>query len=116
MFNGKVYVDPVAQKTDGKQTNHALLLSDQARVDTKPQLEIFADDVKCTHGAAVGQLAEDAVFYLRSRGLGEAVARTLLTWGFMSDVVARIKVEPLRARLDALLMARLRGAAAEETR
>jgi Fe-S cluster assembly protein SufD len=116
VFNGRVIVRPDAQRTDAHQTNKNLLLSASAEVDTKPQLEIFADDVKCTHGAAVGQLGEDAVFYLRSRGLGEAAARTLLTYGFVSDVLARIAVEPLRARLDALLMARLRDARAKETR
>ena len=70
VFNGKVYVHPEAQKTDGKQSNNNLLLSDQARIDTKPQLEIFADDVKCTHGATVGRLDEIAMFYMRSRGIG----------------------------------------------
>lgn len=117
VFNGRVIVRPDAQRTDAHQANKNLLLSEGAEVDTKPQLEIFADDVKCTHGAAVGRLGEDQVFYLRSRGLGDEAARTLLTYGFMSDVVGRIAVEPLRARLDALLMARLRDArAAKETR
>ena len=69
MFNGKVYVHPIAQKTDGKQTNNTLLLSETAQIDTKPQLEIFADDVKCTHGATVGRLDETALFYLKSRGI-----------------------------------------------
>ena len=75
MFNGKIFVRKDAQKTDAKQTNQNLLLSDDATIDTKPQLEIFADDVKCTHGATVGQLDEDAMFYLRSRGIGEEHAR-----------------------------------------
>jgi len=117
VFNGRVTVRRDAQHTDAHQTNKNLLLSEGAEVDTKPQLEIFADDVKCTHGAAVGQLGEDAVFYLRSRGLGEEAARTLLTYGFMSEVINRITVEPIRAQLDSLLMARLREArAAKETR
>src|SRR5678810_812804 len=80
VFNGQVYVTPEAQKTDGKQTNRNLLLSDTARVDTKPELEIFADDVKCTHGATVGRLDADEVFYLKSRGLSDAAARNLLTY------------------------------------
>jgi Fe-S cluster assembly protein SufD len=117
VFNGRVTVRRDAQHTDAHQTNKNLLLSKGAEVDTKPQLEIFADDVKCTHGAAVGQLGEDAVFYLRSRGLGEEAARTLLTYGFMSEVINRITVEPIRAQLDSLLMARLREArAVKETR
>ena len=117
VFNGRVTVRRDAQHTDAHQTNKNLLLSEGAEVDTKPQLEILADDVKCTHGAAVGQLGEDAVFYLRSRGLGEEAARTLLTYGFMSEVINRITVEPIRAQLDSLLMARLREArVAKETR
>ena len=78
VFNGKIIVRPDAQKTDAKQTNRALLLSEDAQINTKPQLEIFANDVKCTHGAAVGQLDDEAVFYLRSRGLSAADARRLL--------------------------------------
>jgi Fe-S cluster assembly protein SufD len=106
VFNGKVYVDPVAQKTDGKQTNHALLLSDQARVDTKPQLEIFADDVKCTHGATVGRLDEDALFYMKSRGLGAENARALLTYAFAAEVLETIEVDVLREGLEALAFER----------
>src|SRR5262245_45349091 len=78
VFNGKIIVRPDAQKTDAKQTNKALLLSDNAQINTKPQLEIFANDVKCTHGAAVGQLDEDAIFYLRSRGLDRQQSRDML--------------------------------------
>jgi Fe-S cluster assembly protein SufD len=107
VFNGKIYVRPDAQKTDAKQTNQNLLLSRDAVIDTKPQLEIFADDVRCTHGATVGRLDEDALFYLRSRGIGLAEARSLLTYAFASDVLARIKVEPLRTQLEELLFARL---------
>src|SRR5207248_4884715 len=92
VFNGKIYVHPDAQKTDAKQTNKALLLSDDATINTKPQLEIFANDVKCTHGAAVGQLDEDAVFYLRSRGLRLEEARAMLIHAFASDILNRVKI------------------------
>ena len=109
VFNGRVIVRPGANGTDAHQTNKNLLLSDEVEVDSKPQLEIFADDVKCSHGAADGQPAADAVFYLKSRGLDEAAARTLLTVGFASEVLARIRVEALRTRLETLLTARLRG-------
>ena len=108
VFNGKIFVRKDAQKTDAKQTNKTLLLSDGATVDTKPQLEIFADDVKCTHGATVGQLDEEQVFYLRSRGIPLEAARDILTFAFASDVVNRVHVEPLRGQLDAMLRARLR--------
>ncbi len=107
VFNGRVIVRPDAQKTDANQTNKHLLLSDGVEVDSKPQLEIFANDVKCTHGAAEGQLAPEAIFYLRSRGLADATARTLLTLGFAREIVDRIAVEPIRAYLDRTLRARL---------
>jgi Fe-S cluster assembly protein SufD len=107
VFSGKIFVREDAQKTDAKQTNQNLLLSRDAVIDTKPQLEIFADDVRCTHGATVGQLDADALFYLRSRGIGEAEARGLLTYAFASDILGRIKVEPLRAALEDLLFAQL---------
>jgi Fe-S cluster assembly protein SufD len=107
VFNGRVIVRPDAQKTDATQTNKHLLLSDGVEVDSKPQLEIFADDVKCTHGAAEGQLAPEALFYLKSRGLGEETARALLTYGFAHEVLERVAVEPLEAYVDRLLMARL---------
>ena len=100
VFNGKVYVDPIAQKTDGKQTNKALLLSDKARVDTKPQLEIFADDVKCTHGATIGKLDDQALFYLKSRGIGADNARSLLTYAFAAEVLETIEVDALRLELE----------------
>jgi len=106
VFNGKVYVHPEAQKTDGKQSNNNLLLSEHARVDTKPQLEIFADDVKCTHGATVGRLDETALFYLRSRGIGMAVARQLLTYAFAADVLERLELAPLKEALEARVLAR----------
>lgn len=106
VFNGKVYVHPEAQKTDGKQSNNNLLLSDAAKVDTKPQLEIFADDVKCTHGATVGRLDETALFYMRSRGVGPAQAKRLLTYAFAADVLEKIELEPLREALEAQVLAR----------
>jgi Fe-S cluster assembly protein SufD len=112
VFNGKVYVHPEAQKTDGKQSNNNLLLSPTARVDTKPQLEIFADDVKCTHGATVGRLDELAMFYLNSRGIGAETARTLLTYAFAADVLETIELEPMKSELERMVLARFAGTAA----
>ena len=109
VFNGKIYVHPDAQKTDAKQTNKNLLLSEHAVINTKPQLEIHADDVKCAHGSTIGRLDEDAIFYLRSRGLGLEAARGLLTQAFASEVVDRVTVAPLRGRLDRALMARFQS-------
>ena len=106
VFNGKVYVHPEAQKTDGKQSNNNLLLSDGARVDTKPQLEIFADDVKCTHGATVGRIDELALFYMRSRGIGPAQAKRLLTYAFAADVLEKIELESLKEALEAQVLER----------
>ncbi len=106
VFNGKVYVHPEAQKTDGKQSNNNLLLSPSARVDTKPQLEIFADDVKCTHGATVGRLDEVAMFYLNSRGIGRETARILLTYAFAADVLETIELEPVKKALEGMVLAR----------
>jgi Fe-S cluster assembly protein SufD len=106
VFNGKVYVHPVAQKTDGKQTNNTLLLSDRARIDTKPQLEIFADDVKCTHGATVGRLDQTAMFYMKSRGVSAETARRLLTYAFAADVLETIELAAVREGLEALTLAR----------
>ena len=106
VFNGQVFVDPIAQKTDGKQTNNNLLLSDHARVDTKPQLEIFADDVKCTHGATVGRIDEMALFYMKSRGIGAQMARELLTYAFAADVIERIELDAVRTGLEALTLRR----------
>ncbi len=107
VFNGKIFVRRDAQKTDAKQTNKSLLLSREATIDTKPQLEIFADDVKCTHGATVGQIDDDQVFYLRSRGIGEVEARDLLTFAFASDIIGRVHVAPLRSELEGMIRARL---------
>ena len=100
VFNGKVYVHPIAQKTDGKQTNNTLLLSREAQVDTKPQLEIFADDVKCTHGATVGRLDEMALFYMKSRGVDAETARRLLIYAFAADVLETIEQVSVREALE----------------
>jgi len=105
VFNGKIFVHQDAQKTDAKQTNKTLLLSDDAVINTKPQLEIYADDVKCTHGATVGQLEDDAIFYLRSRGIDREAARSLLTFAFANDIIGRVKVEAIRTRLEETLLA-----------
>ena len=113
VFNGKIVVAIDAQKTDAKQTNKALLLSEDAQINTKPELEIFADDVKCTHGATVGQLDDEALFYLRSRGIGIDQARSVLIHAFASDLLNRIASVPIRAQLDTLLLQRLPGAGGE---
>ncbi|HTV00920.1 MAG TPA: Fe-S cluster assembly protein SufD [Luteitalea sp.] len=107
VFNGKIFVREDAQKTDAKQTNQVLLLSDDATIDTKPQLEIFADDVKCTHGATVGQLSEESLFYLRARGIGKDDARALLIHAFAESVVENIKIDSVRHALEQVLLARL---------
>jgi Fe-S cluster assembly protein SufD len=109
VFNGVAVVHPGADKTDARQSNRNLLLSPDAEADTKPQLEIFADDVKCSHGATVGQLDEQMLFYLRSRGLGEQQARALLVYGFAHDVVDRMGLEAVRAHLEQVLVHRLPG-------
>ena len=103
VFHGRIVVRPGAQRTDAQQQNQNLLLSRDAEIDTKPQLEIYADDVKCSHGATVGQLDADSIFYLRSRGIDEPEARTLLTYAFASSVVAELEVAVLRHRLEARL-------------
>jgi len=107
VFHGRIYVHRAAQKTDAKQTNKNLLLSDNATVDTKPQLEIYADDVKCTHGATVGQLNDDAIFYLRARGIGLDTARRMLIHSFAGEITDRVRFEPLRSRLDQVIWDRL---------
>jgi Fe-S cluster assembly protein SufD len=106
VFNGKVYVHPAAQKTDGKQTNNTLLLSERAQIDTKPQLEIFADDVKCTHGATVGRLDETSLFYMKSRGINARTARELLTYAFAADVLETIELAEVREGLEAAVLRR----------
>lgn len=107
VFNGRVFVREDARGTDAEQSNKNLLLSREARVDTKPQLEIYNDDVKCSHGATVGQLDEEELFYLISRGLHTDLARNLLTYGFAEEVVERIKFESIRAQLDEAILNRL---------
>ncbi|HEX3626978.1 MAG TPA: Fe-S cluster assembly protein SufD [Verrucomicrobiae bacterium] len=107
VFHGRIYVHPIAQKTDAKQTNKNLLLSDDATADTKPQLEIYADDVKCTHGATIGQLNRESIFYLRARGIPEAVARRMLIHAFAGEIVERIRCAPVREELDKLVWNRL---------
>jgi Fe-S cluster assembly protein SufD len=107
VFHGRIYVHPVAQKTDAKQTNKNLLLSDDATADTKPQLEIYADDVKCTHGATIGQLNAESIFYLRSRGIGTDTARQMLIHAFAGEIIDRIKCEPARELMDKLVWDRL---------
>ena len=96
-----------AQKTDAYQANQNLLLSDDARIDTKPQLEIYADEVKCSHGATIGQLDADALFYLRSRGIGHREAVRVLTQAFAGEVLDRVRPDPLREELDQLVARRL---------
>ena len=103
VFHGRILVHPGAQKTDSKQTNNNLLLSDRALVNSKPQLEIYADDVKCTHGATIGQLDEEALFYLRCRGIDYKTARSLLIYAFASELIRRVKVEAVRVELDEYL-------------
>jgi Fe-S cluster assembly protein SufD len=100
VFNGKIIVRQGAQRTDSSQSSRNLLLTGRAHVDTKPQLEIFADDVKCAHGATVGQLDSDAVFYLTSRGLSDAAARNLLTYAFGAEIIDRIPVASLKRKLE----------------
>lgn len=107
VFHGRIYVHPVAQKTDAKQTNKNLLLSDDATADTKPQLEIYADDVKCTHGATIGQLNRESIFYLRARGIPEATARRMLIHAFAGEIVERVRCAPVRDELDKLVWHRL---------
>ena len=106
-FTGRIYVEQDAQKTDAVQTNMNLLLSDKARVYTRPQLEIFADDVKCTHGATIGQLEEQAMFYLQARGIGLEAARSLLVFAFANEVLEDIELPSLRRKMERILLERL---------
>jgi Fe-S cluster assembly protein SufD len=107
VFHGRILVQPIAQKTDAKQTNKNLLLSDDATADTKPQLEIYADDVKCTHGATIGQLNEESIFYLRSRGIGTDTARRMLIHAFAGEIIERIRHTAIREELDRVVWDRL---------
>lgn len=107
VFNGKVFVDKIAQKTNAYQQNNNVLLSEGASIDTKPQLEIFADDVKCSHGCTVGQLNEDALFYLRARGISKKEAQALLLYAFANDAMENIDIEPLKVKISKLLAEKL---------
>jgi len=107
VFHGRILVQQIAQKTDAKQTNKNLLLSDDATADTKPQLEIYADDVKCTHGATIGQLNDESIFYLRSRGIGTDTARQMLIHAFAGEIINRVKCEAAREELDKVIWDRL---------
>jgi Fe-S cluster assembly protein SufD len=107
VFGGKIMVHPEAQKTDAKQSNNCLLLSDDAEINTKPQLEIYADDVRCTHGATIGQLDEESIFYLQSRGISEQRARNILTYAFAGQVVEGITIDAVREHVDNIILNRL---------
>ena len=107
VFNGKVFVRENAHGTDAQQSNKNLLLSNDARVDTKPQLEIFNDDVKCSHGATVGQLEDEELFYLLTRGLPETLARNLLTYGFAEEIINKIDIASIKEELDRSVLNRL---------
>ncbi|MGD9900657.1 MAG: Fe-S cluster assembly protein SufD [Calditrichaceae bacterium] len=107
VFSGKIMVRPDAQKTDANQSNNCLLLSNDATIDTKPQLEIYADDVRCTHGATVGQLDKEAIFYLKSRGISENQAYSILTYAFVKEVIDHIKIDSVRETVDEILKGRL---------
>src|SRR5205814_5923797 len=100
VFNGKIIVRKDAQKTDARQTNNNLLLSEESLINTKPQLEILADDVKCTHGATIGQLDEESIFYLRTRGIGAETARRMLIHAFAGEIIERIRNAPAREELE----------------
>ncbi|MBK9438770.1 MAG: Fe-S cluster assembly protein SufD [Chloracidobacterium sp.] len=107
VFNGKVFVRANAHGTDAQQSNKNLLLSNDARIDTKPQLEIYNDDVKCAHGATVGQIEEEELFYLLTRGLPPTLAKNLLTYGFAEEVINKIEIDAIKAELDAMVLNRL---------
>lgn len=107
VFNGKVFVDKIAQKTNAYQQNNNILLNEGATIDTKPQLEIFADDVKCSHGCTVGQLNDDALFYLRARGISKKEAQALLLYAFANDAMQNIDIEPLKLKISKLLAEKL---------
>jgi Fe-S cluster assembly protein SufD len=109
VFNGRIIVRPGAQRTDSKQTNNNLVLSEHARADSQPQLEIYADDVKCTHGATLGPIDPTAMFYLTSRGITPTEARSLLTYGFGAEIIDRMEIAPLQAQLDRLVRQRILG-------
>jgi Fe-S cluster assembly protein SufD len=103
VFNGKIYVEKEAQKLDAFQQNNNILISDKATINAKPQLEIFADDVKCSHGCTIGQLDNDALFYMRSRGIGQKEARALLMYAFANNVLESVKIPELKSRINKLI-------------
>jgi Fe-S cluster assembly protein SufD len=107
VFHGRILVQQIAQKTDAKQTNKNLLLSDDATANTKPQLEIYADDVRCTHGATIGQLDDEAIYYLRTRGVPKAVAQRMLVHAFAGEITDRIHHDVIREELDDMVWTRL---------
>ena len=107
VFNGKIYVDKIAQKTNAFQQNNNILLDDLATINTKPQLEIFADDVKCSHGCTIGQLDEDALFYLRTRGIPKREAKGLLTYAFANNVLESVAIPALKTRINKLIATKL---------
>jgi Fe-S cluster assembly protein SufD len=109
VFNGHILVDRDAQRTNAFQNNRNILLTDRASANSKPFLEIYADDVKCSHGATVGQLDTEGLFYIRSRGICEASARLLMMYAFAAEIINKIKIEPLRDRIDDMVKRRLRG-------
>jgi len=114
VFNGKILVDQDAQKIDAIQSSKNLLLSDNAEIDTKPELEIYADDVKCAHSATVGQLDDDAFFYLRSRGVEEAKARSMLTFAFAADIAEDVDITPMREWLEEIITSRTHASGINE--
>ena len=114
VFSGTITVAQIAQKTNAFQSNQALLLSPNASIETRPQLKIWADDVKCTHGATVGQLDSDAMFYLRSRGIDRETARNFLVHAFASEVLASVQVEPFRKYVEGFISMKLEGGAQAE--
>jgi len=107
VFNGKIIVDKIAQKTNAFQQNNNILISDKASINTKPQLEIFADDVKCSHGCTIGQLDEDALFYLQSRGIPQKEARALLMYAFANNVLSSVRIPELKTRINKLIAKKL---------
>ena len=109
VFNGHVYVAPGAQKTDAQQNNANIILTSTAKIDTKPFLEIYADDVKCSHGTSTGQLDQEAMFYMRQRGISQANARMLLMYAFAADISNHIKIDSLHVTIDDMIKRRLRG-------
>ena len=107
VFNGKIYVEKEAQKTDAFQQNNNILLSDKASINAKPQLEIFADDVKCSHGCTIGQLDEKAMFYMQSRGIPQKEAKALLMYAFSNEVIESIKIPAMKARVTKIIATKL---------